>query len=213
MDCLNVCLETFWLQECEFVLEDCHKRSCWENPIWVSVPRPYRSDVYVCSKSFWLCLTVVCWLFGVQWSSTVNRTPEYVTLSFRPYGLFQFRITFSELHESMTFCRISLDEWSARRKACAYTGQHNTHTQKHKHPCFERNSNPRSQKSSRQDLTPWTARPTGIRLEQFICVNSSAVLTVTRQTLEYSEFRKWVLLCISRPLSSCLLFKNGKIKI
>jgi hypothetical protein len=31
---------------------DCHKRSCWKNSIRVSVPRPYRSDVYVCSKSF-----------------------------------------------------------------------------------------------------------------------------------------------------------------
>jgi hypothetical protein len=25
---------------------DCHKRSCWKNSIGVSVPRPYRSDVY-----------------------------------------------------------------------------------------------------------------------------------------------------------------------
>jgi hypothetical protein len=41
------------------VLEGCHKRSCWKNSIRVSVPRPYRSDVYVCSKSCRLCLTVV----------------------------------------------------------------------------------------------------------------------------------------------------------
>jgi hypothetical protein len=33
------------------VLEDCHKRSSWKNSIGVGVPRPYRSDVYVCSKS------------------------------------------------------------------------------------------------------------------------------------------------------------------
>jgi hypothetical protein len=33
------------------VLEDCHKRSCWKNCIEVSVPRPYRLNVYVCSKS------------------------------------------------------------------------------------------------------------------------------------------------------------------
>jgi hypothetical protein len=57
-----VCLEAFWLQEWEWVLEDFHKRSCWKNPIGMSVPLPYRSDVYVCSKSFRLCLTVVCWL-------------------------------------------------------------------------------------------------------------------------------------------------------
>jgi hypothetical protein len=78
MDCPDMCLETFWLQECEFVLEDCHKRSCWKNSIEVSVPRPYRLDVYVCLKSCWLCLTVVCWLFGVQYSSIVNRTPGMV---------------------------------------------------------------------------------------------------------------------------------------
>jgi hypothetical protein len=66
MDCPDVCLEALWQQDWEWVLEDCHKRSCCKNSIGVSVPRPYRSDVYVCSKSFWLCLTVVCWLFGVQ---------------------------------------------------------------------------------------------------------------------------------------------------
>jgi hypothetical protein len=59
MDCPDVCSEAFWLQEWERVLEDCHKRSCWKNSIRVDVPRPYRSDVYVCSKSFRLCLTVV----------------------------------------------------------------------------------------------------------------------------------------------------------
>jgi hypothetical protein len=32
-------------------LEDCHKRSCWKNPVGMSVPVPYRSDVYMCSKS------------------------------------------------------------------------------------------------------------------------------------------------------------------
>jgi hypothetical protein len=61
-----VCLEAFWLQEWEWVLEDCHKRSCRKNSIGVGVPRPCGSDVYVCSKSFWLCLTVVYWPFGVQ---------------------------------------------------------------------------------------------------------------------------------------------------
>jgi hypothetical protein len=30
-----------------------------KNSIGMSVPVPYRSDVYVCSKSCWLCLTVV----------------------------------------------------------------------------------------------------------------------------------------------------------
>jgi hypothetical protein len=38
---------------------DCHKRSCWKNSIGVSVLRPCGSDVYVCLKSFRLCLTVV----------------------------------------------------------------------------------------------------------------------------------------------------------
>jgi hypothetical protein len=62
----HVCLEASWLQECEFMLEGRHKRSCWQNSIGVCVPRPCGSDVYVCSKSFWLCLTVVHWLFGMQ---------------------------------------------------------------------------------------------------------------------------------------------------
>jgi hypothetical protein len=44
-------MDSFWL-------EDFHKRSCWKNSIGVSVPRPCGSDVYVCSKSCWLCLTV-----------------------------------------------------------------------------------------------------------------------------------------------------------
>jgi hypothetical protein len=38
MDCPDVCLEAFWLQEWERVLEDCHKRSCWKNSIGVAVP-------------------------------------------------------------------------------------------------------------------------------------------------------------------------------
>jgi hypothetical protein len=59
MDCPDVCLKTLWLQEWEWVLEDCHNRYCWKNSIGVSVPKPCGSEVYVCSKSFWLCLTVV----------------------------------------------------------------------------------------------------------------------------------------------------------
>jgi hypothetical protein len=66
MDCPDVCLEAFWLQEWEWVLEGCHKRSCWKNSIGVSVPRPYRSDVYVCSKSCWLWLTVVSCVLGPE---------------------------------------------------------------------------------------------------------------------------------------------------
>jgi hypothetical protein len=62
MDCPDVCLEAFWLQEWEWVLEDCHKRSCWKNCIGMSVPRPCGLDVYVCLKSCRLCLTVVYWL-------------------------------------------------------------------------------------------------------------------------------------------------------
>jgi hypothetical protein len=59
MDCPDVCLEAFLLQEWERMLEDCHKRSCWKNSIGVSVTRPCGSDVYVCPKSFRPCLTVV----------------------------------------------------------------------------------------------------------------------------------------------------------
>jgi hypothetical protein len=40
-------------------MEDCHKRSCWKNSIGVGVTGPYRSDVYVCSESCQLRLTVV----------------------------------------------------------------------------------------------------------------------------------------------------------
>jgi hypothetical protein len=67
-----VCLEASWLQEWEWMLEDSHKRSCWKNSIGVSVPRPWGSGVYVCSKSCWLCLTVVCWLLGC------NKVPSWI---------------------------------------------------------------------------------------------------------------------------------------
>jgi hypothetical protein len=67
-----VCLEAFWLQEWEWVMEDSHERSCWKNSIGVSVPRPCGSDVYVCSKSFRLCLTVVCWLLEC------NKVPSWI---------------------------------------------------------------------------------------------------------------------------------------
>jgi hypothetical protein len=75
-----VCLEAFWLQEWERVLEDCHKRSCWKNSIRVSVPRPWGSDVYVCSKSFRLCLTVVYWLLECNKVPSWIQNPEYVTI-------------------------------------------------------------------------------------------------------------------------------------
>jgi hypothetical protein len=67
-----MCLEAFWLQEWEWVLEDSHKRSCWKNSIGVSVPRPCGSDVYMCSKSCWLCLTVVYWLLEC------NKVPSWI---------------------------------------------------------------------------------------------------------------------------------------
>jgi hypothetical protein len=38
----------------------------------MSVPVPYRSDVYVCSKSCWLCLTVVYWLLEC------NKVPSWI---------------------------------------------------------------------------------------------------------------------------------------
>jgi hypothetical protein len=75
-----VCLEAFWLQEWEWVLEDSHKRSCWKNSIGVDVPRPYRSDVYVCSRSFRHCLTVVYWLLECIKVPSWIENPEYVTV-------------------------------------------------------------------------------------------------------------------------------------
>jgi hypothetical protein len=80
MDCPDVCLEAFWLQEWEWVLEDCHKRSCWKNSIGVSVPRPGRLDVYVCSESCWLCLTVVYWLLECNKVPSWIENPEYATI-------------------------------------------------------------------------------------------------------------------------------------
>jgi hypothetical protein len=38
---------------------------------WVSVPRPYRMDVYMCSKGCWLCLTVFSCVLG---SEEIGRT-------------------------------------------------------------------------------------------------------------------------------------------
>jgi hypothetical protein len=75
-----VCLEAFWLQEWEWVLQGCHKRSCWKNSIGVSVPRPCGSDVYVCSKSCRLCLTVVYWLSECNKVPSWIENPEYVTM-------------------------------------------------------------------------------------------------------------------------------------
>jgi hypothetical protein len=72
MDCPDVCLDAFWLQEWEWVFEDCHKRSCWKNSIGMSVPRPCGSDMYMCSKSCWLCLTVVYWLLEC------NKVPSWI---------------------------------------------------------------------------------------------------------------------------------------
>jgi hypothetical protein len=72
-DCKN------W-SECWKVVEDCHKRSCWKNSIGVSVPRPCGSDVYVCSKCCWLCLTVVYWLLECNKVPSWIENPEYVTI-------------------------------------------------------------------------------------------------------------------------------------
>jgi hypothetical protein len=85
-----VCLEAFWLQEWEWVLEDCHKRSCWKTPIGMSVPVPYRSDVYVCLKSCWLCLTVVYWLLECNKVPSWIENPEYVTIYIVTYSQIVF---------------------------------------------------------------------------------------------------------------------------
>jgi hypothetical protein len=86
MDCPDVCLEAFWLQEWEWVLEDCHKMSCWKNSIGLSVPRPCGSDAYVCSKSFWVCLTVVYWLLECNKVPSSIENPEYVTIYLKDIG-------------------------------------------------------------------------------------------------------------------------------
>jgi hypothetical protein len=65
------------------VLEDCRKRSCWKNSIGVSVPRPYRMDVYVCSKSFWLSLTVVYSL--LNWNTVSLWTEPPSTLKYNSF--------------------------------------------------------------------------------------------------------------------------------
>jgi hypothetical protein len=51
---------------------DCHKRSCWKNSVGMSAPGPYRSDVYVYSKSCRLYLTVVYWLLEC------NKVPPWI---------------------------------------------------------------------------------------------------------------------------------------
>jgi hypothetical protein len=82
MDCPDVCIEVFWLQEWKWVMEDSHKRSCWKNSIGVGVPRPCGSDVCLCSKRCWLCLTVVYWLLECNKVPSWNRTCEAITIHF-----------------------------------------------------------------------------------------------------------------------------------
>jgi hypothetical protein len=71
---------SFILQEWERVMEDCHKRSCWKNSIGVRVPRPCGLDVYVCSESCQLCLTVVYWLLECNKVPSWIENPENVTI-------------------------------------------------------------------------------------------------------------------------------------
>jgi hypothetical protein len=88
-----VCLEALRLQEWEWVLEDSHKKSCWKNSIGVSVPRPCGSDVYVCSKSCWLCLTVVCRLLEC------NKVPLWIEpLSTLQYYILKCTVKTSQFH-------------------------------------------------------------------------------------------------------------------
>jgi hypothetical protein len=47
-------------------------------------------------------------------------------LQIRPRSLFQLRTTSAMMNERLDSWEDSLDEWSARRKASAYTGQHKT---------------------------------------------------------------------------------------
>jgi hypothetical protein len=98
IDCPDVCLEAFWPQELEWVLEDCHKRSCWKNSIGVSVPRPCRSDVYVCSKSCWLCLTVVYWFLEC------NKIPSRIEPRVR------YKLEWAE-NLARNWCLRSADKW------------------------------------------------------------------------------------------------------
>jgi hypothetical protein len=85
-------------------MEDCHKRSCWKNSIGMSVPVPYRSDVYVCSKSCWPCLTVVYWLLEC------NKVPSWIeppsTLQyFSRYNSCSVYSLFASNHFSFNNCR------------------------------------------------------------------------------------------------------------
>jgi hypothetical protein len=75
--------------------------------------------------------TKACYFFPPPWLSSPWRTLAASYIGFLIY---------------LDIWWDSLDEWSARRRASTYTGQHNT-TQKDadKHPCLERDSNPRSQ--------------------------------------------------------------------
>jgi hypothetical protein len=75
-----VCLEAFWLQEWEWVLEDCHKRSCWKNSIGVSVLRPCGRTC-TCVRRVSDCLTVVYWLLECNKVPSWIEQPKYVTIS------------------------------------------------------------------------------------------------------------------------------------
>jgi hypothetical protein len=79
MDCPDVCLEAFWPQELQWMIEDTHKRSRWKNSIGVgmSVPRPCGSNVYVCSnikKCFKeIAFKIVDWIYLIISYSPVVR--------------------------------------------------------------------------------------------------------------------------------------------
>jgi hypothetical protein len=64
-------MDFYWYRQSgfEIVLVYLATDSCWFEE-WFSVPRPSRLDVYVCSKSCWLCLRVCC----VRGPEEIGRT-------------------------------------------------------------------------------------------------------------------------------------------
>jgi hypothetical protein len=142
MDSPDVCLKAFWLQEWEWVLEDCDKRSCWKNSIGVGVPRPCGSDVYVCSKNCRLCLTVVYWLLECNKVTSRIEQPEYVTIIiFRSertcFASASCRVCYSEVLTFVKFsCRSLPALWSLAGTTATYLCKKDFHGKKNFITCY-----------------------------------------------------------------------------
>jgi hypothetical protein len=79
--------------------------------------------------------------------------------------------------------RTSLHKWSARRKDLCLTPYN---TQKRKHPCLRRDSNPKSQQAIGRKSTPLTLRPLG--LVRIGCRSSSAEFCLCEGSF-YTSYR------------------------